>query len=148
MCVGRLLSLWMRVQVSRIASLQLAFSLIVFAGTFNTLFSGVKNPWVAGRMRAACQSFPTVVWNTFQGIAARRSMACTALIYFLSLSFGRQTVRLIPSKTKPIIVFVVSKFPSPLSSLPFDMGSLPFSWLVTAVSGKKACIPWMADCQT
>jgi hypothetical protein len=121
---------------------------MVFAGDFNMVFSGVKKPWVTGRIRAACRSFPTVVWNTFQGIAARCSMACASLIYFLALSFGRQTVRLIPSKKKPIIVFVVSKFPSPLSSFPFDMGSLLFSWLVIAVSGKKACIPWMAACQT
>jgi hypothetical protein len=112
-CVGCLLSLWMRVQVSRIASLQLSVSLIVFVGAFKTLFSGVKNPWVAGRMRAACQSLPTVVWNDFQEIAARRSMACASLIYFLALSLGRQTVRLIPSKTNPIKDFVVLKFLSP-----------------------------------
>ena len=144
-CVGRLHSLWMRVQVSRIASLQqLSFSLIVVVGAFNTLLSGVENPWVAGRMRAACHSLPTVVWNAFQGIAARRSMAFASLIYFLALSFGRHTMSLIPSNTKPIRVLVVSKFPSPFFSVPLDIGSLPFLWLVMIISGKTACIPWMA----
>ena len=142
-CVGRSVSLWMRLQVSRIASLQSSFRLIVFVGVFNTLFKGVKNPWVAGRMRAACRSLPITFWNVFHGIVARLNIVCASRMYLLALSGGRQTVRLIPSKLIPINVFVVSKFPSPFSSLPFDIGSFPFLWLVTAGSGKIPCIPWM-----
>ena len=75
-------------------------------------------------------------------------MVCASLIYLLALSLGKQTVRLIPSKTNPIKVLVVSKFLSPLSSFPLDIGSLPFLWLVMFGSGKTACIPWMAALRT
>jgi len=105
---------------------------------FIMLLSGVKKPQAAGRMTAACLSFPTTVWSSFWGTRLRRNMVCVSLINRLAFAAGRHTVRLIPQNLKPITSLVVSKFPPPFFSLLSEIGSFPLACLVVAVSGKTA----------
>jgi len=52
-----------------------------------------------------------------------------------AFSNGSCTVCLTPSKLKPIMSFLVLKFPSPAANFFAEIGSLPPSWLVTEVGG-------------
>ena len=107
---------------------------------FIAVLIGVKKPRAAGKMTDAWRSCPTKVCNVLRGTVFRRRMRWVSRMYLVAFSLGRQTVRLIPSKSKPIISLRLMKSPSPFSIFLSEMGSLPSVCPVISGCGKTEWI--------
>jgi hypothetical protein len=117
----------MRVHRSSSAALtsELAPRVICLEDPFIAALIGVKKLRAVGKKMEACQSFPTTPCRVLIGTLFRRRRRWVSLTYAMAFSGGRCTVCLMPSNLNPIMSFLDSKFPSPLSNLLSEIGSLP-----------------------
>lgn len=89
------------------------------------LFRGENMPLAAGRIRAACWSFPSKDRKRLRATCVLRSAAAISFAKASTLFSNRRTVRSAPLMRKPRISFSMLNRASPFSSFLRDAGSLP-----------------------